>query len=64
MLRGMAGTKQRYKVRYSNGTIRTVVAQSYKGAKEIFIARFQPPPGECIVVWPQGDKDASRNMRT
>ena len=60
----MAGLKQRYKIRYSDGTLRTVVAQSYEGAKRIFIARYQPPKGQPIVVWPQGDPAAKKNMRT
>lgn len=60
----MAGVKQRYTVQYSDGTMRTVVAQSYQGAKKIFQVRYSPPKGECIVVWPQSDPSAKRNMRT
>jgi hypothetical protein len=48
----MAGRKIRYKIRFEDGTIRTVVAQSYKGAKEVFICRYQPPIGSRIEVWP------------
>jgi len=57
-MRAMAGYKMRYKVRYANGQIRTVVAQSHKGAKDIFIARFQPELGTHITVW-QDEKDAA-----
>lgn len=53
----MAGHKIRYKVQYEDGTIRTVTAQSYQGAKDVFICRFQPPAGTRIVVWPD-KKDA------
>ena len=60
----MAGVKQRYTVQYSDGTMRTVVAQSHQGAKKIFVARYQPPPGQSIVIWPQDDKDAKKCMRT
>ncbi len=60
----MAGVKERYKIQYSDGTIRTVSAQSYAGAKKIFIARFQPPKGQCIRIWPQGRPDDKRDMRT
>lgn len=64
MLRAMAGAMRRFKVRYSDGTLRTVTARSHKGAKKIFIARYQPPRGECLVIWPQGDTDNKKNMRT
>lgn len=60
----MAGVKQRYTVQYSDGTMRTVVAQSYQGAKKIFIVRFAPPKGQCIMVWPQADPSAKRRMIT
>lgn len=39
-------------MRFEDGTIRTVVAQSYQGAKEVFICRYQPPIGSHIEVWP------------
>ena len=59
----MAGIKQRYKVRYEDGTIRTVTAQSHLGAKKIFIATYAPPKKAKLVVWPQGDPNDKRNMR-
>lgn len=59
----MAGIKQRYKVQGEDGRIRTVVAQSYQGAKRKFICDYRPPKGWHIVVWPMGEKDAKKNMR-
>lgn len=59
----MAGYKERYKVRYEDGTIRTVTAQSYIGAKRVFIARYSPPKGAKLVVWPQGSPDLTKNFR-
>jgi len=60
----MAGVKERYKVRWVDGTIRTVTAQSYQGAKREFVQLYRPEKGEPIVVWPQGQPNDKRNMRT
>lgn len=60
----MAGFKERYKVRWTDGTIRTVTAQSYQGAKREFIRLYDPPKGATIKVWRQGSPEIVRQMRT
>jgi hypothetical protein len=59
----MAGFKQRFKVQFQDGTIRTVVAQSHTGAKRAFVAGYQPAKGSWLTVWPMGDEGNKRRMR-
>ncbi len=46
---------ERYKIRYSDGTIRTVSDHSYSLAWRAFVIRFQPPAGQCCIIWKQGN---------
>ena len=55
--------KERYTVQFEDGTMRSVVAQSYKGAKAVFIVRYQPPKGSNIRIWRQSDPGIKKNMR-
>jgi hypothetical protein len=59
----MAGTKERYKVQFQDGTIRTVTAQGYQSAKRQFIATYHPPKGTTFCVWPMGSPDKKKRMR-
>ena len=60
----MAGMKERYTVRnQDDGTLRTVVAQSHRGAKTLYVIKYDPPMGTPLTVWPQSDQDDKRNMR-
>lgn len=55
--------KERYTVQFEDGTMRSVVAQSYKGAKAVFMVRYQPPAGTSIRIWKQSDPSVKKNMR-
>lgn len=59
----MAGLKQRYKVQFEDGTIRTVTAQGYQSAKRQFIATYHPPKGSTMHVWPMGKPEQKKRMR-
>ncbi len=48
----MAGFKIRYKVRFEDGTLRTLTATSHRAAKKTFISRYAPPKGSELIVWP------------
>jgi hypothetical protein len=60
----MAGKKQRYKIQWVDGTIRTVTAQSFQGAKKEFQKLYCAPKGKAIIVWIQGAAHDKRSMRT
>lgn len=54
----MAGKPiRRFTVRYVDGTVRSVSAQSHNGARDVFVARYQPPahPRQRLCIWPQDD---------
>lgn len=59
----MAGVKERYSIRLPDGTLRTVVAQSHRGAKKIAVIRFSLLKGDNLEVWPQSDVDDKKSMR-
>jgi hypothetical protein len=66
----MAGVKRRYKVQWitkgkftGDGKIRTVMAQGYKNAKDIFRVRYEPPKGAWLSIWPMGEPEEKREMR-
>jgi hypothetical protein len=59
----VAGQKRRWKIRFEDGTIRTVTAQGFTSAKRTFIAQYQPPKGSQLVIWPMGEEHEKRHMR-
>lgn len=58
------GKKERYSVRWEDGTVRTVSAQSHRGARKAFIDDYEPPSGGTIVVWPQSNASDKQTFRT
>ena len=58
------GKQQRYSVQWTDGTIRTVVAQSYRGARNAFIDEYDPPANHTIKIWSQEFPNTKKHFRT
>lgn len=53
--------KQQFLVRREkDGTMRTLVAHSTRGAMKLFVDLYNPPPGEYFEVKPRGAGDWER----
>lgn len=46
--------------READGTMRTIVAHSVRGAMQIFLTRYTPPPGEFYLVKKRGEGEWER----
>jgi hypothetical protein len=56
--------KERYSIRWIDGTIRSITAQSHRGARNAFLEEYEAPPGREITIWPQSNTSDKREFRT
>jgi hypothetical protein len=60
----MMPRKERYSIRWIDGTVRSVTAQSHRGAKKAFMDEYDTPPGKELTIWPQSSPYDKRTFRT
>lgn len=58
------GRKERYSVRWIDGTVRSISAQSHRGARNAFVDEYEPEAGRTITVWPQSNPYDKQTFRT